>query len=126
MLKKFLLGILLVLLMGFVGCATSQVSNIIVYDNSVIMSRPYDRLSQDVVRLELSQVESSGISLSTNTATTRTLYDRILGKCLEVYPNTDAVLIVSLEAVAKSSSTMVSSSAEYTYVANVYPIKYTK
>ena len=127
MAKKILfLGILVIMLvfgMVLTGCATSQVSSIVIYDNSVLMAKPYDMLSQEIVRLELSQVESSGLSLSTQ-VTTRTIHDRILEKIRETYPNADEVLIVSLEAVAKKTSSMAgNTSPEYTYVANVYPIK---
>ena len=121
--KRFWVGMLvmvLVSIMVLAGCSTtSQVSNVIMYDNAPLMARPYDILSQTVVRVEIVQVESARRS-----TTTRSIHDRVLENVKETYPNADAVLVSSIEAVGKVTTSRSGTTESYTYVINVFPIKY--
>ena len=98
---------------------TSQVSNIIMYDNSVLMAREFDILSQEAVRIEIEQVEHAARS-----AVTKSTHDRIMEKVKETYPSANDVLIISLEAVGKVTTTRSGSTEHFTYIANVFPIKF--
>jgi len=115
--------LLLLISLFIIGCATSNVfSTIEVFDNNVLMLKPHDILSNDLVRIELPQVEVRAATQST----TRTIYDRILEQVKVRYPTADAVLIATFETVASSSLDIMTGQTKttYTYVATVFPIKY--
>jgi pSer/pThr/pTyr-binding forkhead associated (FHA) protein len=123
--KIIAMSIILIISLFVIGCVSTQVSSIELFDNNILMIKPYVILSNDLVRIELAQLETN-MATSFSTPETRTVHDRILERAKELYPGTDAVLIASLEAVKKSTTEYVAgtTTSEYTYVAIVYPIKY--
>ena len=121
--RKICLGMVL---LGFgiflIGCATSQqVSSGITHDNSVLMAKEFDILSREIVRVEIPQIEPARRGASA----ARSVNDRILETLREGYPNTDAVLIASQEAVGiTTSSAMGGGTQQFIYVIYAFPIKY--
>ena len=123
--KVIIMLILLIIIFFVSGCVSTQVGSIEFIDNSIFMIKSYDILSNDLVKIELSQSEAA-ITSSFDTPETKTIYDRILEQIKIQYPETDAVLIANLEAIKKSITEFVagSTTSEFIYVAMVYPIKY--
>jgi hypothetical protein len=131
--KKLLVGknrmitmsIILIISFFVIGCTSTQVSSIELFDNNVLMIKPYNILSDNLIRIELAQLETM-TTTSFTTPETRTIHDRILEKAREQYPETDAVLLASLESVKKTMTEYFAgtTTSEYIFVAMVYPIKY--
>lgn len=123
--KKIVIFLCLICVIFITGCVSSQIGSIEFYDNNIYKTEPHDILSNGLVRIEISQGLSE-ISDSFSTPETRTIQDRILNAMRINYPETDAVLIASIEAIKKSVTEYFygSSRSEYVYVIIGYPIKY--
>ena len=115
----FIVVVVAVMIILLSCSTTSQVSTIIMYDNSALMAKNYDILSQNIIRLEIVQIENTR-----RTAETRSIHDRILEKVRVTYPNADDVLITSLEAVGRVTTKRSVSTEHFTYLVNVFPIKF--
>jgi len=108
------------------SCTSYQVSesNLVIYDNSVLMSKPYDMLTNNILRIEIGQAEAT--TQKSSQVIKKTTVDRILEIVRTSYPNADSILIVSLESLIVSERDMFFGGVtnRYTYVANVIPIKF--